>query len=114
MKLGLTEHIDCAHFLEGHPKCGRMHGHTYRVDLVIEGETRNGMVVDFGDLREMVRRVLGPFDHILWNDFLKYPSVENISELLREKLEETLPFPFVLRVFEGQGKWAEVSSRKAL
>jgi len=28
MRLGITEYIDCAHFLPGHPKCGQIHGHT--------------------------------------------------------------------------------------
>jgi 6-pyruvoyl-tetrahydropterin synthase len=29
MRPGITEYIDCAHFLPGHPKCGQIHGHTY-------------------------------------------------------------------------------------
>ncbi|HZO09232.1 MAG TPA: 6-carboxytetrahydropterin synthase, partial [Myxococcota bacterium] len=31
MRLGVTDYIDCAHLLEGHAKCGRLHGHTYRI-----------------------------------------------------------------------------------
>jgi 6-pyruvoyltetrahydropterin/6-carboxytetrahydropterin synthase len=108
MKLGLTEYVDCAHFLNGHPKCGRIHGHTYRVDVTIEGEKKDGMVVDFAELRDTVRRVLAPYDHRSWNDVLDYPSVENICELLSRNLNETLPFPFVIRVWEGHGKWAEL------
>jgi 6-pyruvoyltetrahydropterin/6-carboxytetrahydropterin synthase len=108
MKLGLTEYVDCAHFLNGHPKCGRIHGHTYRVDVTIEGEKKDGMVVDFAELRDTVRRVLAPYDHRSWNDVLDYPSVENICELLSRNLKETLPFPFVIRVWEGHGKWAEL------
>ena len=38
MRLGITEYIDCAHFLPGHPKCGQVHGHTYRVDVTSEGQ----------------------------------------------------------------------------
>ena len=40
MRLGITEYIDCAHFLPGHPKCGQVHGHTYKVEVVIEGEKK--------------------------------------------------------------------------
>ncbi len=36
MRLGISEYIDCAHFLPGHPKCGQLHGHTYRVDVTID------------------------------------------------------------------------------
>jgi 6-pyruvoyltetrahydropterin/6-carboxytetrahydropterin synthase len=108
MKLGVTEYIDCAHFLPGHPKCGSLHGHTYKVEITIQGETRNGMVVDFADLKQSVRDVLGQYDHRNFNDFLEYPSVENICELLSGKLKQKLQFSFTLRVWEGHGKWAEI------
>jgi 6-pyruvoyltetrahydropterin/6-carboxytetrahydropterin synthase len=108
MKLGVTEYIDCAHFLPGHPKCGSLHGHTYKVEITIEGETRNGMVVDFADLKQSVRETLGQYDHRNFNDFLEYPSVENICDLLSSKLKLKLPFTFTLRVWEGHGKWAEI------
>ena len=108
MKIGVTEHIDCAHFLPGHSKCGALHGHTYKVEISIEGEARNGMVMDFADLKQAAREVLAHYDHRSWNDFLEYPSVENICVLLNQKLREKLPFAFTLRVWEGHGKWAEL------
>ena len=58
MKLGVTEYVDSAHFLPGHPKCGPLHGHTYKVEIVIEGKTTNGMVIDFADLKRSLREVL--------------------------------------------------------
>jgi 6-pyruvoyltetrahydropterin/6-carboxytetrahydropterin synthase len=108
MKLGIVDYIDCAHFLPGHPKCGAVHGHTYKVEIVIEGETRDGMVLDFADLKKAARNVLAEYDHRHWNDFLEYPSVENICMLLNEKLRAHLPFKYTLRVWEGHGKWAEL------
>jgi 6-pyruvoyltetrahydropterin/6-carboxytetrahydropterin synthase len=108
MKLGVTEYIDCAHFLPNHPKCGSLHGHTYKVEIIIEGQTKNGMVVDFADLKQSLREVLASYDHRNFNDFLEYPSVENICELLSGRLKEKLSFPFTLRVWEGNGKWAEI------
>lgn len=110
MKIGVTEHVDCAHFLPGHPKCGSVHGHTYQIEITVEGETKGGMVIDFADLRQATRQVLALYDHKSWNDFLEYPSVENICELLSSKLRERLPFAFTLRVWEGHGKWAELGS----
>jgi 6-pyruvoyltetrahydropterin/6-carboxytetrahydropterin synthase len=107
MRLGITEYIDCAHFLPGHPKCGQIHGHTYKVEVIIEGEKSGGMVVDFNDLKAQTRAVLQRYDHRNWNDFLEYPSVENICERLAGELRERLAFPFVIRVWEGHGKWAE-------
>ena len=108
MKLGIVEYIDCAHFLPGHPKCGRLHGHTYKVELIIEGETRGGMVLDFADLKQSLRDVLRHYDHRSWNDFLEYPSVENICQLLHQRLLSQFTLSFTLRVWEGDGKWAEL------
>ena len=108
MKLGVTDHVDCAHFLPGHPKCGSLHGHTYKVEVTVEGKPKDGMIIDVSDLKTSVRDVLAHYDHRSWNDFLEYPSVENICELLSEKLKGRLAFPFTLRVWEGHGKWAEI------
>jgi len=108
MKLGITDHVDCAHYLPGHPKCGQMHGHTYRVELIIEGHAQGGMIVDFAELKTITRKVLAQYDHRNWNDFLEFPSVENICQLLHAQLKERIAFPFVVRVFEGHGKWAEM------
>ena len=66
------------------------------------------MIIDFADLKQILREVLSHYDHRSWNDFLDYPSVENICDLLNVKLKERLPFPFALRVWEGHGKWAEI------
>jgi 6-pyruvoyltetrahydropterin/6-carboxytetrahydropterin synthase len=112
MKLGITEYIDCAHLLPGHTKCGRLHGHTYRVDVVIEGEKKSGMIIDFADLKDTIRNVLGDYDHRSFNEFLEYPSVENICELVGEKLVTRLPYSFTLRIWEGHGKYAEMSVAK--
>jgi 6-pyruvoyltetrahydropterin/6-carboxytetrahydropterin synthase len=110
MRLGVIEHIDCAHFLPGHPKCGQLHGHTYKVELVIEGESSGGMVMDFADLRSQARGVLQEYDHRSWNDFLELPTVENICDLIARQLRDRLAFPFTLRVWEGHGKWAETDA----
>jgi 6-pyruvoyltetrahydropterin/6-carboxytetrahydropterin synthase len=108
MRLGITEYIDCAHFLPGHPKCGQVHGHTYRVDVAIEGEHNQGMVIDFNELKGKTREVLARYDHRHWNDVLEFPSVENICELLSRDLRAAIPFAMVVRVWEGNGKWAEL------
>jgi 6-pyruvoyltetrahydropterin/6-carboxytetrahydropterin synthase len=110
MRLGITEYIDCAHFLPGHEKCGRLHGHTYRIEVVVEGDHNKGMVIDFADLKKQSKATLAEYDHRSWNEFLEFPTVENICELLASRLKERLVFPFTLRVWEGHGKWAETTS----
>ncbi|MFQ5865094.1 MAG: 6-pyruvoyl tetrahydropterin synthase family protein [bacterium] len=108
MKLGTTYYIDCAHFLPGHPKCGQLHGHTYKVQVIIEGENKDGMIMDFADMKAAVEEILRDYDHKSLNDFLEYPSVENICEMLQANLKHQLKFPFTIRVWEGEGKWAEL------
>ena len=108
MKIGIVDHIDCAHFLPDHPKCGIPHGHTYKVECVVEGDLRGGMVMDFADLKESLHRILSEYDHKSWNDFLEYPSVENICKLLHTELAKTMTLSCTLRVWEGDGKWAEL------
>jgi 6-pyruvoyltetrahydropterin/6-carboxytetrahydropterin synthase len=109
MKLGITEYIDCAHYLPGHSKCGSLHGHTYTVDVIIEGEKKGGMVLDFSDLKGTVRDILAQYDHRSLNEFMDYPSVENICEMLAGKILTRLPYSFTIRVWEGQGKYAEMT-----
>jgi 6-pyruvoyltetrahydropterin/6-carboxytetrahydropterin synthase len=112
MKLGITEYIDCAHHLPGHAKCGSLHGHTYKIDVVIEGEKKGGMIVDFADLKNAVKNVLAEYDHRSFNEFLDYPSVENICEMIGGKLLTQLPYAFTIRVWEGHGKYAELNVSK--
>ena len=107
MRLGVTDHNDCAHLLPGHAQCGRLHGHTYRVEVVVEGELKDGMVLDFAELKARVRAVLARYDHRDWNEFMDYPTVENICERLAAEVAEGVTFPFSIRVYEGHAKWAE-------
>ena len=108
MRVGITEYIDCAHHLPEHPKCGSPHGHTYQVDVSVEGDHRGGMIIDFADLKKAVREVLNEFDHKDWNAVLEYPTVENICELIHGRLTGKLPHTFRVRVWEGHGNWAEL------
>jgi len=108
MRVGITEYIDCAHHLPEHPKCGSLHGHTYQVDVSVEGDHRGGMIIDFADLKKAVREVLKEFDHRDWNAVLEYPTVENICQLIHGRLEGKLAPAFRVRVWEGHGNWAEL------
>ena len=63
MKLGIIDYIDSAHYLPGHGKCGKVHGHTYKVEIVIEGDKKeSGMVMDFYDIKKIVKEVMAEYD----------------------------------------------------
>jgi len=111
MKLGIIDYIDSAHYLPGHETCGIVHGHTYKIEVVIEGEKKeNGMVMDFYDIKKIIKDVLKEYDHKLLNDIISYPSAENICEHICSKLSARFDFPVMVRVWEGEGKWCEIES----
>lgn len=85
-----TEHsFDSAHFLSGYNgKCSNIHGHRWRVIIEVmsnkvesEGQTR-GMIVDFGILKEDVKREADYFDHslIIEKNTLKLKTLEALNE----------------------------------
>lgn len=60
--------FSAAHRLEGHPKCGRLHGHNYKVIIEVTTDEswvdRYGWAVDFGELDTMVKPIIdGELDH---------------------------------------------------
>lgn len=109
MRLGVVEYFDTAHYLPGHETCNRMHGHTYRLEVVLEGEKKGGMLMDFQEVKEKVQKVVFKLDHRVMNELLDYPSAENILELIFEKLKEELDYPLKVKLWEGKGKWVEIS-----
>ncbi|MBI5679699.1 MAG: 6-carboxytetrahydropterin synthase [Methanobacterium sp.] len=54
-----------AHMIPLHESCGGIHGHSYIVDLVIEGERSGefGFVVDFKKAKTIVRDMCSKLDH---------------------------------------------------
>ena len=109
MKVGIIEHFDSMHALPGHPKCGKPHGHTYRVEVTVEGPVRDGMVIDFDDLKKGVRELLrSRYDHTDLNAIIEMPSCENISVDLLKELKTRIPHEkMTVKIWEGEGKWAE-------
>lgn len=82
--------FDSAHFLpKYHGKCERLHGHTYRLRVTLEGEPDSeGMVCDFAEIKKVVKeRVLADLDHNNLNDVMENPSAENIAVWIWEKLQ---------------------------
>lgn len=71
-KLKTSACFDSAHFLAGYEgKCANIHGHCWKIEAVICGDTLNengterGMLVDFGEFKKAVRELANEFDHTL-------------------------------------------------
>jgi 6-pyruvoyltetrahydropterin/6-carboxytetrahydropterin synthase len=77
-------------------KCSRLHGHSYRLDVTLEGDLQGpgpaqGMVVDFDVLSRIVKAgVIEDLDHRSLNDIVDNPTSENIIIWIWKRLAPEL------------------------
>lgn len=110
MKLGREFFFDAAHYIPNYKgKCEKLHGHTYKLDIVIKDDVKkNGMVIDFAKIKEIVEiSVIEKLDHRELNELFENPTAENILEWISLQLKEKLPLSSI-RLWEGKGKWVEI------
>ncbi len=84
-----------AHFLPGHPTCGRMHGHTYKVHIGLAGLVNidTGMIVDFARIKELCFGWIEQVDHNTLNTVLGEntpPTAENLTMFIAEQVDELI------------------------
>ncbi len=85
--------FDAAHnLLNYHGKCEALHGHTYRLAVMLKGEPdHEGMIFDFVELKRTVSElVLSKLDHSYLNDVLPQPTAEYIAQWIFKKLDAPL------------------------
>jgi 6-pyruvoyltetrahydropterin/6-carboxytetrahydropterin synthase len=82
-----------AHALRGYRgKCENLHGHNYRVQVVIEGERLNsiGLLYDFKDLKRILREISDRLDHFNLNELPPFeavnPSAENLARYFHDEV----------------------------
>lgn len=95
---------------EGHP-CGRLHGHNYEVELILESEglDQHGFVLDYRDLDQVKQWIDKNLDHRHLNDiFGGQPSAENLARWLHSVAANYCQSCLVAtRVSETPKTWAE-------
>ncbi len=130
-------HFDAAHFLFRHPgACRNLHGHRWMVrayisseNLIAEGGGR-GMVMDFGEIKPVLKSIADSFDHklIVEEDTLRSttmmmledegfeivltqfrPTAENFAKFIFEELKKGGVEPSKVRVYESNDAYAEYS-----
>jgi 6-pyruvoyltetrahydropterin/6-carboxytetrahydropterin synthase len=86
-----------AHALRNyHGKCENLHGHNYRVQVKVTGPELDttGMLVDFVELKRLLRGVAERLDHQNLNEISPFdqvnPSAENIAKYLFEEINGRL------------------------
>ena len=82
------------HVPVGH-KCARMHGHSFKVEISVEGEVDpvQGWLIDHSDISLAVNPILEELDHNYLNDIpgLENPTFEVLAGWIWEKLTPVLP-----------------------
>jgi len=106
--------FDASHHLEGLPtshKCGRVHGHTYVIELVLQSDVliAPGFVVDYGKLVPFKEYLDAQFDHRDLNEVIQpvQPTAENIARLCFEWCKARWPETIAVRVSETPNTLAE-------
>lgn len=90
--------FEAAHYLpnvpEGH-KCRRMHGHSFRGEIAVRGEIDpvSGWLIDFGDVKAIIRPIVDRLDHYLLNEIegLENPTSEVVAIWIWKQIKPQLP-----------------------
>ena len=109
MRVRLTKqfHFEAAHdlptFPEGH-KCRRLHGHSFRFDVIVEGEVdpQKGYLIDYGDIKIAAEPIVRRLDHFYLNQIegLENPTAENLARWIWNNLKPSLPQLTAITVHE--------------
>ncbi len=98
VRLAKSFTFEAAHFLptfpEGH-KCRRMHGHSFKVDVVVEGDApeAQGYLIDYGQIKAAIDPIEKLLDHYVLNEIegLENPTSEVIARWIFDRLRAELP-----------------------
>jgi 6-pyruvoyltetrahydropterin/6-carboxytetrahydropterin synthase len=109
--IGRSYRFEAAHHLPKLPdshKCKRLHGHNYRVEIVVGGRPDSrGFVKDFAEIDAEVVPLIEAVDHRLLNDVtgLENPTAEVIAAWFLDRIPDCER----VRVYETDDCWAEVA-----
>jgi 6-pyruvoyltetrahydropterin/6-carboxytetrahydropterin synthase len=99
--------FEAAHRLPRLPadhKCHRLHGHSFRFEVMLTGEVdeTTGFLIDFGDVDAIVEPVRQRLDHYYLNeiDGLENPTSEILGRWLWRVLKPQLPMLVSVTVAE--------------
>ena len=91
-EITVEESFAAGHYLREYKgKCENPHGHNYRVRVKLAGQEldKAGLLVDFKDLKELMKPVIERLDHQMMNDLTPFttvnPSAENLAKHFYEE-----------------------------
>lgn len=85
------------HYLRNyHGKCENPHGHNYKVRVTLRGAEldKAGLLLDFKDLKDVMKQVIDRLDHQMLNEIEPFkvlnPSAENLARYFYEQANKRL------------------------
>ena len=109
MKIALSKtfQIEAAHRLpllpKGH-KCERMHGHSFKIEVRVEGECDQKLcwLMDYADISHAFRPLFDQLDHHCLNEVpgLENPTSELLANWVWDRLKPSLPLLSAVTVAE--------------
>ena len=104
VKVGKLFEFESAHSLKNIPKCCRVHGHSYKLEVICGGRlNKDGMVINFSKIKEIVnRRIIDKLDHYFLNEIMKLDmtTAENMLVWIFKELNEELKGLKELKLWE--------------
>ncbi|AEC52168.1 hypothetical protein PNA2_1253 [Pyrococcus sp. NA2] len=103
--------FDAAHAVKIGDSWEDVHGHTFFLEVVVEGEIRDGYIIDFIELRKLVDGIIKELDHRNLNNIFENPTTENIALWISKKIKEKLPERVKLKrllLWEGKENGVEL------
>jgi 6-pyruvoyltetrahydropterin/6-carboxytetrahydropterin synthase len=98
IELRKTFQFEAAHLLPRLPeshKCRRLHGHSFKAEIVVAGECdpNLGWLMDYAEITKAFKPLWEQLDHRYLNDVqgLENPTSENIAVWIWERLAPRLP-----------------------
>lgn len=118
MRISQAFRFEAAHRLPNVPpthRCHRMHGHSYRVEVQLDGpvDPYTGFVADFFDVEAAFAPLLDDLDHQCLNEVpgLENPTAENIAVWIWDRMKPKTSVLALVRVYETTDCWAEYDGR---
>jgi 6-pyruvoyltetrahydropterin/6-carboxytetrahydropterin synthase len=106
-EVSVEQTFAAAHALRNYKgACENVHGHNFKVQVTLEGEHLDeaGLLVDFLDVKDLMRSVISRLDHQFLNEVAPFdvanPSAENIAEYFYTEMThglESTPVPVRIR-----------------
>ena len=94
MELRKSFQFEAAHLLPHLPKshkCRRLHGHSFKVEIVVAGEcdAKLGWLMDYADISAAFKPLWEKLDHYYLNEIpgLENPTSENVAVWIWKKLK---------------------------